>query len=361
MNRPEITALTGLRGVAALWVLAMHIRNMSGFVYPDARNVLSWIANAGYLGVDIFFALSGFVLAYSYPRVARNEYLPFIWKRLARIYPVHLVTLLLTGLSAVALGSSYATPDLLTVDGLIASLTLTHGWAHPIRGTWNVPSWSISAEFAAYLAFPLLALASNRIRSPVVCFIAIVALYYALHLATSQSGHPGTMAHGMPRIAAGFTAGVLLHRLYVLKGAVRSPLMTVVCVVGLVGASAYDRIYNAEIAIDHLPVLSCALIYSLLSPGKLTSALSTPTMVYLGRISFALYMVHGVFIRIARSLVQTKLDDPIAGWLLLLGVVAASLAAASVLYHCVEEPARRRMLEMVKGTGQQRHAEAKAC
>jgi len=361
MNRGEIAALTGLRGVAALWVLTMHVRNLSGHVYPDAKSVLSWIANAGYLGVDIFFALSGFVLAYSYPRIARNEYFPFIWKRLARIYPIHIVTLVLTGVSAVALGSSYATPELLTVDGLVSSLTLTHGWAYPIRGTWNVPSWSISAEFAAYLLFPLLVVVSHRIRSPIVCVIAIGALYYALHVAISQTGHPGTMADGLPRIAAGFTAGVLLHRLYALKGAVPSTLLTVVCVVGFVGASAYDRIYNAQVAIENLPVLSCALIYSLLSPGKLTSALSTPTMVYLGRISFALYMVHGVIIRIARSLVQTKLDDPIAGWLLLLAVVATSLAAAALLYHYVEEPARRRMLEMIKRTGLQRQAEAKVC
>ena len=133
MDRKEIFSLTGLRGVAAIWVLAMHIRNLSGYVYPDAKGALSWIANAGYLGVDIFFALNCFVLAYSYPTLSRGEYLSFVWKRLARIYPIHLATLELTAISAVALGSSYPTPELLTTDGLLASLTLTHGWAYPIR------------------------------------------------------------------------------------------------------------------------------------------------------------------------------------------------------------------------------------
>jgi len=147
---------------------------------------------------------------------------------------------------------------------------------------------------------------AHRVRSPLVCVVAIGALYYALHLVTAQHDHSGTMAYGMPRIAAGFTAGVLLHRLYALKGAVQSTLVTTICVVAFAGSSAYDRVYNTEASIDYLPFLSCALIYCLLSPGRLTSALATPMMVYLGRISFALYMVHGVIIRLARSLVPVN-------------------------------------------------------
>jgi peptidoglycan/LPS O-acetylase OafA/YrhL len=346
MERKEVLPLTGLRGVAAIWVLAMHIRNLSGHVYPAAKDELSWIANAGYLGVDIFFALSGFVLAYSYPSLSRSEYLPFIWKRLARIYPIHLATLALTGLTAVALGDRFASSSLQSVEGLVSSLLLTHGWAYPIRGTWNVPSWSISVEFAAYLLFPMLAFVAHRIRSPLACLVGIGALYYALHILTSQGAYATTMPYGMPRIAAGFTAGVLLHRFYALKGAIPSTLITTVCVVCFAGASAYDRIYNYNASINYLPALSCVLIYCLLSPGKVTSALSTRTMVYLGRISFALYMVHGVFIRIAHSLIPVKLQDPVTGWSLLLAVVAASFASAALLYRYVEEPARRRMVEL---------------
>ena len=86
-NRPELRSLTGLRGVAALWVLWYHA--------CDAARTPQF-GFGGYLGVDIFFVLSGFVLAYNYAGV-RLTYAGFLWKRLARIYPVNLVTLAAVG------------------------------------------------------------------------------------------------------------------------------------------------------------------------------------------------------------------------------------------------------------------------
>lgn len=101
--RGEIKALTGLRIVAALWVVLFHFRPMLGDASPDFRDALAPVLNCGAQGVDLFFILSGFVLTYNYlDRMGRSwstrATLHFLWLRLARVWPVYLVTLHLAAL-----------------------------------------------------------------------------------------------------------------------------------------------------------------------------------------------------------------------------------------------------------------------
>ena len=147
-TRDELDALTGLRGIAALWVLAYH----------------AGLSAAGYLGVDLFFVLSGFIIAYNYAdaRLAEDgrRYREFLWRRLARIYPAYLAALLLT-LAAVAVLApwevSLRKSAHFTAEGFWASVFMVQAWTVPVPRVWNVPGWSVSAEWAAYLAFPLIA------------------------------------------------------------------------------------------------------------------------------------------------------------------------------------------------------------
>ena len=94
-----IPSLTGLRGIAAAWVLLFHIGLQARYVDPLIGQVLSTVAGGGFLGVDFFFVLSGFVIALNYSGDAAptsvRSYLHFLKKRLARIYPVHVMVLLL--------------------------------------------------------------------------------------------------------------------------------------------------------------------------------------------------------------------------------------------------------------------------
>src|SRR5690606_21574322 len=106
----------------------------------------------------------------------------------------------------------------LNLGNLLRTLTLTHAWDIPIARHWNVPSWSISAEFAAYLAFPLIALMAARFRSTLAALGMIVLLFVALASIKKLGSYGGTMAYGLPRIAIEFPAGVLLHRIWTLRG-----------------------------------------------------------------------------------------------------------------------------------------------
>jgi len=178
-----------LRFIAAAAIVLFHYRSQMTELVP-AFAVLEPIAAAGYLGVDLFFVLSGFILTYNYldwfQRLERRAYLRFLGFRFARIYPVHLFTigfLALPLVLAIALGESLSHPENFSVEDLVRNLLLIHAWTTATLLNWNYPSWSISAEWFAYLLFPVVAFVIVRLRSPSVLLVsafAAVALQLSL-------------------------------------------------------------------------------------------------------------------------------------------------------------------------------------
>lgn len=304
---PTLDSLTGLRGLAALWVLAYH----------------AWSVPGGYLGVDLFFSLSGFVLALNYVDTALHasprRYGEFLGKRLARIYPAHVCALLLT-LACVAIlapfGRSLHRPTAFSVEGWWASLLMVQAWQFPVPGVWNVPAWSISAAWAAYLLFPLLVLPVRRVQKPRLVMLAIAFVYVGLAYAIHRFWVPGTMTFGMWRVAAGFTAGLLLHRLWELRAVARrppeggrgsppatdggAPWRWLFAFVG--GATGWELAFGAHAALPWFPVLACGLIYSLAVAGP--SLLCTPVALALGRLSYSLYLVNWPIIELCQRLAR---------------------------------------------------------
>src|ERR1700761_1472755 len=88
----QIGSLTGIRAIAAWWVVLYHMGGTLGAIWLPAKKIVA----TGWLGVDLFFMLSGFVIALNYWDKVSNpgQYGRFVWMRLARLYPVHLVGLL---------------------------------------------------------------------------------------------------------------------------------------------------------------------------------------------------------------------------------------------------------------------------
>lgn len=367
----EIPALTGLRAVAAVWVLLHHVSFLPVTGYAEWFAPVAPLLAAGPLGVDLFFALSGFLLARSYldrwrgapgPRQA----LGFVWARLARIWPLYAVVVVLVGLWCAAravLGSDGAITWQGAQPGLdplswLRQLTMTQMWgSEGIDGvSFVLPAWSVSAEWAAYLAFPLLAGGAWLLRGTPRAVLAALAVLaatptaaFAVHAALNGAwaGFWGV------RLVAGFTAGVLTWLVVrrvprtstVSRWAHRVLLFVIAEIVVVVywaatapptaTVSADARVY---LAAPLLPVLLGALA---LTDGPVARALGTPRLRHGGRISYALYLVHFPLIEMA-LVVMTRIPalapDTAAAALLVPHLVVASLVLAHLAYRYVEEP-----------------------
>jgi peptidoglycan/LPS O-acetylase OafA/YrhL len=369
----EIKALSGLRIVAALWVVLFHFRPLLEQAAPGFRSAWAPVLDNGAQGVDLFFILSGFVLTWSYlDRMGQawstRTTVRFLWLRLARVWPVYLVTLHLAAAWIIFTLHVGHVPspavDQLTPGNYLRQLLLVQLWVEPFfDGTsWNGPAWSISAEWLAYLLFGAIVLVVFRIaqvtRSRGLLVLAVAAsLPPALLLLAS--GEFYTPWSWLPRIVMQFIAGALAcaavrklrpsDRARQASGYVSIVLVAViVAVLYLVDAHPVDKIRDAAGLVD---ILFVPLVVALaIGAGSLPLLLSTRPMVYLGHISFGLYMVHEIVHTVWNwTVMQFEIVLVPALWakLVVAGLVLIALLAAVVLYHLVEEPARLWMRRMV--------------
>ena len=228
--RTEITDLTVCRAFFAAWVFAYHVDlylNFSAWLGP-----FSGLIRHGYLGVDGFFILSGLILARVHPELSRSAKGAFkFWgKRLARIYPVHFVTLLIFGailLAGAAQGIAPRDPERFALSAFLQNLFLVHGWGFASQGAWNYPSWSVSTEWAGYLLFPVLWLIISYFDELVAIQI-VIAGFAVLGLIVTEHAHNLnlTFAEGLIRFFPEFILGMATAR-FVPRYADFAPLRTI--------------------------------------------------------------------------------------------------------------------------------------
>ena len=347
MQAETIRPLTALRFFAAAWVVL--------FAFWPRLDVsfTPQIVSKGYLGVEVFFILSGFILSHVYLPAAesgRFRYGAFLKARLARIYPLHLICLATIGAlatAAVLLGRDID-PNILSMPSLLPNLLLVHAWGlAPVSG-WNHPSWSISAEWFAYLAFPAFAWVTIRLRKrPEAALAAALVLVFALNaLFLKFAGFPltkATYAWGALRIVPCFALGCALYLVW-RSGAVQSRTAALVGALFFGAALVFGA--QADLPDPVLVTLGGGLILFLAALSSTGSkALSHPVLVYLGEISYSIYMVHTlwdlIFVNGLSSALHLETKQlPLGIWLVLLAGVIP-LAAAS--YHLIEKPARERV------------------
>ncbi|MGB3481015.1 MAG: acyltransferase [Mycobacterium sp.] len=373
MRTGEIRALSGLRIVAALWVVLFHFRPLLEQAAPGFRSALAPILNSGAQGVDLFFILSGFVLTWSYldkmgPHWSTRSTLRFLWLRLARVWPIYLVTMHLAALWIVFTLYVGRVPSLvadqLTAGNYLRQFFLVQLWSEPFfDGTsWNGPAWSISAEWLAYLLFGAVILVIFRIgqatRARGMLLLAVAASL-APTLLLLASGFFYTPWSWLPRIVMQFIAGALACvavRKLNLTDRSRSAAgwLSLLIGAGMVGllywfdANPSPRIYDSAGLVD---VLFVPLVVTLaIGAGSLPGFLGTRPMVYLGHISFSLYMVHEIVHTSWNwAVMQFEIVLVPSGWAkaVVTGLVLGSLLLAALLFHTVEEPARLWMRRMI--------------
>ena len=349
--RPTIDALTGLRGVAACWIVLYHYAVQFRPFLPELRP-LEPLIRQGHLAVDLFFVLSGFVLAYNYADQLTTwrsrDTARFMVLRLARIYPVHLVTLLAVLGMVVAAQAAGAAGSLeagrYSAGDFVLNLFLLQTWVPRVTMSWNYPSWSISSEMFAYLLFPAACVGLGRLRGKaslwvgLMAAVALTALFPRLWF-----GRPYAE---LVRVLAPFASGMFLARLAradagasarnrVFLGAL------VVCGTGLVVAAPYLFASPAYWMLLAFP----AIIYGLGGGGGWHAPLfAWGPVVYVGEVSYSLYMTHAVVQKPVNVMLEraAPIGSALPVRLLVAVLVLAAVAAAALaLYYLVERPSRR--------------------
>jgi peptidoglycan/LPS O-acetylase OafA/YrhL len=359
-----LDALTGLRGVAAMWVLAFHLRHVSVSLFSGRDGFATRLADAGLLGVDLFFVLSGFVLGWTWLERFRSPTFAtfgrFVALRLARLWPVHLALLAVLATVVVfgaRVGVRVRPPEAFRAGDLVQQLLLVHAFGAS-RPAWNVVSWSISAEWAAYLAFPAIAALVVRLRTPRAALgtAALALLVGELGRAWLHRGAIDLAYHGaLLRVGGPVVAGVALARVRVLRVERARGLGVDAPAAARAGRLARAAaIVVASVVVVLLGVrgptplvipLFAILVYALAAiPAARAGLLGASPMQRLGELSYSLYMVQGVSVFALGKLaaVDRFVGAPLSARLSVLAVhLFGTIALAIALRTLVEEPARK--------------------
>ena len=372
VGRGEIKALTGLRLVAAMWVLLAHFENVL-HPYLEYVPMVRPILSAGWLGVELFFVLSGFVIARSYieevgTRFSLGRAADFLYNRFARVWPAWALVTTLMGawiwtLRAQGLNADAAVPHpVADLPTYLRQLSMTQMWGNDsiVTGNYVLPGWSISAEWLAYLAFPGLAVLLLPLRRvhPIAPLVLATMAMTPLAVIAYQQGITDVHPSWLLRIACSFTAGMLVgisllgvRSTKIVERVARAGAVTSIALVVLncfwaSWRAAGDRTldYNG-VSVLLFPALIASLA---LTPRGPAGFLSRPPLVYGGRISYCLYLVHFPVYDVLHTVLW---QDPrnfgvvSPGLALVMPlVVLACILAAMGLHHGVEQPARLALL-----------------
>jgi peptidoglycan/LPS O-acetylase OafA/YrhL len=329
----ERVPLTSIRGFAALWVLGSH------FAIDFAqqwRGTSAAMMHAGFMGVDVFFVLSGFILAIVYQGLALPGVPRFLLKRALRVYPLNFAVI-----AAIAMLSTTV-----PVLSLLAKWRTLPWYALMVQAylpkpilAWDSVTWSVGMELACYLCFPFAILGLRRLGTLSLAILG-AALLGATYL--EQRVYLGAF-WGWPALVrgmAGFWPGVVLGTLALRLPPVsarRASLGELICLAGLVFAVWAG-------ALRLVPLFAAGLILFLFfDRGVLARGLRARWCHWLGEISFSIYLIHGLVLP-ALNVWAWELSFRI-GWTAALPIYAALYLAAvlilsDIAWRTIEVPGR---------------------
>ena len=379
-------ALDSWRGIAAIGVVFFHMQIAWTFYESD-------LVRHAWLAVDFFFVLSGFVMAFTYGRRIADgrQFAGFMIKRLGRVWPLHaavivflvlvqIAILLLTRYAHFPVPKNRPFEDAWRGGALLANLFLVHALGF-FRGpgTWNTPSWSISAEFYTYGVFGLVTMFAPRRVFLVSAAISIAALVVLAALSSSYLASSTTW--GFVRCLYDFFLGVILMHIEARLPKPSSGIASVL-EIGMVAATFGFVWHTGPSALTlAAPVLFALVILVFAQEAGLVSRiLKARPVAWLGTHSYTIYMTHfSVFLvlnhlfQVAEHFTNRKLtiahaaergaDVPDVQILLTLGsaprndllvvaILSLLFAVSACVYRRFEGPARetfRRLAEQVEG------------
>jgi peptidoglycan/LPS O-acetylase OafA/YrhL len=341
----DMPALTSMRAFLALGVAMFHYQ-LAWTLTPAGAGLF----NRSRLGVDVFFMLSGFILTHVYLATGRNwTWRSFITARMARVLPLHLF--ILAGMVGLVLGARIVgvglEPGRFNLPDFVSTLTLTHAWfPRTTMVLWNGPSWSLSAEWFAYLAFPAFAWVGLGLRDrpgllvglSALLFVAIDAVYSA---ATGLILPRAEDNAGIVRIIPEFLMGM---GLYFLGGRLK-PGRRTAATLAIVSTAALVLAMQAGIDDRLIVALGAPFLLSvaMASRAGADGVMGLPALQFAGRVSFAFYLSHIPVLMVWRNAVEAVFHLPgdyLMGPWEVLALLGVSAGIATLLHLYVEVPAQ---------------------
>jgi len=348
----EIKALTSLRGIAAMMVVLQHFSATAQM--HAAVNIPSLVPH-GYMAVDLFFVLSGFIMAYTYSSdfaFRGNLAMPsFLLKRAARILPLNTAVIMVITLGGLVSWSLegrniFFESSHLSYD-ILCNLLLLQGFGFGLN--LNGPSWSICTEFAAYLVFPVLLACALSRRAMIAWTTLLVAITVLIVMALN---HP-RLGLNLPSVGdeitlcfAQFVLGLFTFRVTRIpawRARLQGDWPALLAAGWVLGFLCLRLDLPAALGFPAVvATLAC-------NKGKVADLLATGVPYFLGEVSFSIYLIHNPCRSVALEVLRALHPAPLAmipalGFALLASLLVIPLAW--VAYVTVERPGRRLVRNM---------------
>ncbi len=363
-TKPHYALLDGMRGVAALLVVWYHV--FEGFQFASGASAIT-VINHGYLAVDFFFILSGFVIGYAYDdRMGRQLTLgAFFKRRIVRLHPMVVMGAVIGAVAFFAQGSVQWDGTHIALSAVMLALLCAMffvpavpGCPYEVRGNGemfplNGPAWSL---FFEYIGNILYALVLHRLPTKALAaLVTVLGAALAWFTISDPSGYgmfgvgwtldTVNFFGGLLRMTFPFTMGILLSRVFrkvKVRGAFWLCSLVLVAVFHVpylekVAGINMNGVFEALCIIALFPVLVWFA-----ASGSTTDKLSTRVCNWLGDISFPLYIVHYPFMYLFYSwLIEKRIYTLAESWPMALLTCVASIVAAWLCLHLYDIPVRR--------------------
>jgi peptidoglycan/LPS O-acetylase OafA/YrhL len=341
--------LDSWRGLCALWVAAYHFRVLSHV--SDTHFI-----RTGGMAVDFFFVLSGFVIWHGFGDRMRDkaQRISFLIRRFGRLYPLHIATLALviametarwgaTHLVGHPIGNPAFTGDT-SLAKLPANILLIQGLGIYPKFSWNIPSWSISVEFAVCFLFVLMSFSK---RPHAVALFLALAGALVLQGVLWSSDRPPEGYTALARGIYGFFLGILCYRLYQRFGAWKPTIWHELAVFPAIIAASYTNSVLTTLAFGY------AVVVFAFEASAVSRLLRRSALVRWGDVSYSVYLLHFPMVLMAFGVAavtgsivrhgRTIYIDTGSLWLgdlLQVAFLVSVLLLAEAAYRLIEVPAR---------------------
>lgn len=361
MTEKRLDVLDGLRGIAVLLVLWYHVWEITWLPAPLPQ--LEFIPQTGFIGVHLFFFLSGLVIVYPFARSAWAAAPPptwrhFAWRRFVKIVPSYVLSI--AGAFAIGYAATQSSGNV--VADFSTHLLFIHTWFNATYGTINGVLWTLAVEIQFYLCFPLIWQAfKRRPWLTAIAMVSIAWIWRAWAAAVYLNTNFEHLEENLPGYLDLFACGMLTAYVYVRHAArgvaplVRTTAPLVAIAAGAVLVFLLQDMFNFRSVpqwsyvwqIDKRPLLGLAFalfaLASLVAPAWWRRAIGNPVLILCGTISYNLYLCNQI---VARELLWHHIP-PYSGdphldhsWQLAYTAtaIAASIAVAAAITYAVERP-----------------------